>query len=203
MVNLAAPKTLEFIEFILEQKTFTQYRAKKELGLSMALVNQVTRYLLARNLITRQKSERQYALRDAAGLITSISLFRNMQDIQLLEVGASLEKEEAMKLFSPDTVFCLDTALANYTNWWRSNRVCAYINKSEAEEIREKLFYQPGDKTLVRLFKEKPPVKPVEIQGKKFTPQTRTIVDLTCDNQINAAEPLFERLWGQNIAKPQ
>lgn len=202
MVNLAAPKTLEFIEFILEQKTFTQYRAKKELGLSMALVNQVTRYLLARNLITRQKSERKYVLRDAAGLITSISLFRNMLDIQLHEVGISLEKEEAMKLFSPDTVFCLDTALANYTNWWRSNRVCAYIDPINLDALRTRFAFSPGNNTLVRLFKASPPVKPVEIQGKKFTPQTRTIIDLVCDNQINTAEPLFKQLWGQDIAKP-
>src|SRR3989338_8860677 len=78
MVNLAAPKTLELIEFILEQKTFTQYRAKKELKLSMALVNQVTRYLLSRNLIIRQKSERQYVLREAAALIFAIWFSGNM-----------------------------------------------------------------------------------------------------------------------------
>ncbi|HIH16442.1 MAG TPA: hypothetical protein HA252_03490 [Candidatus Diapherotrites archaeon] len=204
MVNLAAPKTFQFIEYVLDQKTFTQYRAAKELHLTMPLINQATNYLLKRGFIAHDG--KQYNLRDAAGLIASIHLFRDMKDLQLLEIHTSLEKEKAMASLQATTaapIYCLDTALNNYSNWWRSNLVCAYVEPQALDEIHMTFLYHPGNATVLRVFKEKPKVeKFFEARGQRFTAKTRTVIDMVCDKQLNAVEPLFRQLWGRDVANP-
>lgn len=199
MVDLAAPKTFILIEHILERKSFTQYSAAKELKLSMPLVNQVTNFLLDRGFLSHDR--KKYVLRDAAGLISAIHLFRDMKKTKIIEISTSLEKDEIMKMLPRNAILCLDSALMKYSNWWHSNSICAYVREKDAAVIEEKLFYARGEKTRVRLFSEKLKVAgAIEASGRKFTPKIRTIIDLVCDNQANAAEPLFPELWGKTIA---
>lgn len=200
MVNLSAPKTFSIAEYMLERKQFTQYRICKELGINISLVNRVSRWLLDRGLIVQR--DKKYELRDAAGLIAAMQLFRHMKNLQLFEAGTAHGKQELMKLLPKSAVFCLDSALANYTNWWRSDKVCAYIDKKYLPELRKQLLYRRGNKTVLRLFLEKPTVeKKAESKGRLFTPKIRTVIDMVCDGQINAVEPLFKQIWGQKIGK--
>ncbi|MFH1256808.1 MAG: hypothetical protein V1494_05970 [Candidatus Diapherotrites archaeon] len=200
MVNLSSPKTFSFVEFILEKKSFTQYSAVKELKLSMPLVNQVTNFLLDKGFLSHDG--KKYVLRDAAGLVSAVHLFRDMRKALLVEVSTSLGKEEVVKLLPSAAIFCLDSALAHYSNWWRSNKACAYVTEKEALGIQKKLFYKKGGKTIVRLFLEQPLVKDkVKFQGRQFTSKIRTVIDMVCDNQMNAVEPLFSELWGERIGR--
>lgn len=199
MVDLAAPKTFGLVEYILGKKSFTQYSAAKDLKLSMPLVNQVTNYMLDRGFLSHDG--KKYLLRDAAGIVSAMHLFRDMKKALILEASTSLGKEEVMRMLPRGAVFCLDSALAEYSNWWRSAGVCAYVSRKDAADIGKKLFYRQGAKTMVRLFIEKPAVgETIKSRGRLFTPKIRAVIDMVCDNQANAVEPLFSELWGENIA---
>ena len=200
MVNLAAPKTFKFIEYLLEKKSFTQYSAVKELEISMPVINQVTNYLLDKGFLSHDG--KKYNVRDAAGLISAIHLFRDMKKEMLAEVSTSLGKEVVMKMLPKNSIFCLDSALVKYSNWWRSNSVCVYVDTNDAKKIKERLIYSKGDKTVVRLFIEKYPVEnKVKFGGKQLTPKLRTVIDMVCNNQANAVEPLFSEMWGEKIGR--
>jgi len=200
MVNLAAPKTFMLVEHILEKKSFTQYSAIKGLKLSMPLVNQVTHYLLDKGFIFHDG--KKYILRDAAGLVSAVRLFRDIKKANIAEIPTSLGKDEAMKVLPHGAILCLDSALGHYSNWWRSDKVCAYVSEKDAAELKQRLVYRQGNKTTLRLFLEKPAVKEKTKSGKRlFTSKIRTVIDMVCDGQMNAVEPLFSELWGEKVAR--
>lgn len=206
MIDLASNKKFLLVEYILEKKSFTQYQAKKDLKTGMSIINQTTKFLLEKGVI--KKTEKNYELTDPEGLIELIAFFRNMGKQKIIEIGTSLEKTEAIKLVPQNAIFCLETALEKYSNYYKSNRVCFYADEKTAKELEKKLAYKPGNKTVVAVYKEKPTLSKTEIGmsdwkklgiknagNLKFTTAIRTIIDLYSDKKGNAAEKLVEYLW--------
>ncbi len=208
MIDLASNKKLIIIEYLFDKGLFTQYKVKKDLGLGMKIVNQTFNYLLEKNII--QKYENNYKLVNHLGLIEIVSVFRNMNQLKLVEVSTSLEKEEVVKILPNNVVFCLETALSKYSNYYKSNKISFYAGEKISSEIEKKLFYKPGNKTIVAVYKEKPLVFKTEkgfpsswkFKGKKFnefkfTSKIRTILDLYSDQKGNACKALIKQLWGK------
>lgn len=196
MIDLASNKKIGIVEYLLEKKEFTQYLVKKDLKLGMSIVNQTFKFLLEKDII--KKENQKYALKDPVGLIELVAFFRNMEKIKIVEIGTSLEKNEVLELLPQKTVLCLEIALEKYSNYYVSNRVCFYSDEKTASEIKKKLFYKPGNKTVVIAYSEKPKLFKTETFGKhEVTTKIRTIIDLFSDKRGNAAEMLVKHLWGK------
>lgn len=191
MLNLASEKKLLIIEYILEKKEFTQYGIKKALNLGMFIVNTTVNFLLDKQVI--EKKEKKYVLLDAVSLLELIAFFKKMADYKIVELNISLNKEELLKLIPKEAVFCMDSALSQYSNYYKSNKVCVYVNESVAKQLKEKLKYSSGNKTVLDIYKNGQD-KFVMIKGKKYTSKIKTIIDMYCDKRGNAAESLVKRL---------
>ncbi len=199
MVNLSSPKTFEIIEYILEKKQFTQYRASKELkGISFGLINKVSNWLLGKRLIARRESK--YFLSDPAGIISAISIYRDMKQLKILEADTSLTKAQLMQLIPKSAVFCLDSALGLWSSYYKSGRVCAYLGQKEADAIKKRLLFKPGNASTLCIYMEKPLVKQKkEAKGRFYTGRVRAVVDMFCDDRAFAAEMLYKELWGKSL----
>jgi hypothetical protein len=196
LVNLASKQTFKVVEFVLEKKEFTQYSAKKELKLAMGTVNNCFDYLLEKGFI--KKTEKNYVLIDPVGLTEAVSFFRNMKDLLVFEYTSSYEKEELEKKIPKTAVYCLESALAKYSNYYVSNAISVYLPKKEANSLKQKLGVGIGNKTILRVFDEKPAIsKKNKIGNKTYTSQVRTIIDLACDKKGAMADKLIEHLWGK------
>ena len=213
MVSLKAPKTFEVVEAILEQKKFTQLALSRQVDASFGIVNRTTRWLEAKNYV--KKTGKFYELRDPDGILSSLAVFRDMKSLIIDEVTVSLTPAQIKGLLPPDRVcYCLETALEEYSNYFRANRVCVYVDKKDVPRLLALLENRKGPGTQVVFYEEKPPVK-----GKKptlpefkdtqttnesinrwYTPRTRTVIDLVCDNKAYAAQDLFMSLWGIKLA---
>ena len=209
MIDLASNKKFLIVEYILGKKTFTQYQVKKDLKTGMSVVNDTVELLLEKGVI--KKTEKNYVLTDPEGLIELIAFFRNMEKLKIAEMSTSIEKIEAIKLVPQDVVFCLETALEKYSNYYKSNRVSFYADEKTAKELEKKLVYKPGNATVIAVYKEKPVISKTEAgmsgwkklgvknaEKLKFTTAIRTIIDLYSDKKGNAAEKLVEYLWGKH-----
>ncbi|MBI4044149.1 MAG: hypothetical protein HY392_00395 [Candidatus Diapherotrites archaeon] len=208
MIDLASNKKFLIVEYILEKKTFTQYQVKKDLKTGMSVVNDTVEFLLEKDVI--KKTEKNYVLTDPEGLIELAAFFRNMEKLKIKEISTSLEKIEAIQLVPENVVFCLETALEKYSNYYKSNRVSFYADEKTAKELEKKLAYKPGNTTIIAVYTEKPVITKTEAgmsnwkklgiknaEKLKFTTAIRTIIDLYSAKKGNAAEKLVEYLWGK------
>ncbi|MFH0954540.1 MAG: hypothetical protein V1777_00340 [Candidatus Micrarchaeota archaeon] len=195
MVNLASKQTFKVVEYILEKREFTQYSVKKELKLAMGTVNNCFGYLLEKNFI--KKTDKNYVLADPVGLTDAVSFFRSMKDLLLFEFHSSYEKVDLEKKLPQNAVFCLESALAQYSNYYVSSTVSVYLPKKEAAKLQKSLGVGIGNKTVLKVFEETPVLsKKTEINGKLFASKIRTIIDLACDKKGAMADKLIEQTWG-------
>ena len=197
MINILSKKRFLVIEAILEKKSFTQYGLKKELKLGMSIINDSVNFLLEKEFI--RKEPKKYVLSDAKGLLELIGFFRQMDKAIVFEAKTSLGKKELMKRISQETVFCLETALERYSNYYESGRVCAYASKKGISSLKA-MFFAPGNETELLIFEEKPALSKNEIVSSgsaKYTSKARTIIDLFCDNK----GPLAEKIKGKEGGK--
>lgn len=195
MVNLASKQTFKVVEYILEKKEFTQYSAKKDLKVAMGTVNNCFGYLLEKNFI--RKTDKNYVLENPVGLIEAVSFFRSMKDLLLFEFESSYEKADLEKKLPKNAVFCLESALAGYSNYYVSSVISVYLSKKQVGELKKKLDVGVGSRTLLRIFEEKPFIsKKIEINKRLFTGKVRTIIDLACDRKCAMADKLIEQLYG-------
>jgi len=196
LIDLASDRKMRIVEFLLEKKEFTQYGVKKELKLGMSVVNQSFGFLLDKGIIG--KSGKKYALKDAVGLVELTAFFRNMEKLKIMELSTSLEKKDVLKILPDKAILCMETALEKYSNYYVSNRICFYSDMKTAAELRKKISFKPGNKTVVIAYREKPKVFKTETSGKhRQTGRIRTIIDLFSDKKGNAAEGLVKQLWGK------
>ncbi len=209
MVSLKAPKTFEVVEAILEQKKFTQLALSKQVSASFGIVNRTTRWLESKNYV--KKTGKFYELRDPAGILSSIALFRDMKSLVVDEVTVSLEPRQIKDLLPPNQAcYCLETALEEYSGYFRSNRVCVYSDKKDVPQLMALLQNKKGPGIQVVFYEEKPPVKGKKTTlpesndrqakegsvNRRYTPRARTVIDLVCDNKSYIAQDLFMGLWG-------
>ncbi len=145
-----------------------------------------------------KKTEKKYVLVDPIGLTEAVSYFRSMKDLLLFEYSSSYKKGELEKKLPKTAVYCLESALAKYSNYYVSNIVSVYLPKKEAISLKQKLGVGIGNKTILKVFEEKPMISKKNKMGEKqYTSQVRTIIDLACDKKGAMADKLIEHIWGK------
>ncbi len=194
MINLVSKKRFLILQTVLEKKEFTQYGLKKELKLGMSIVNDTINTLLEKEFLKKQA--KKYVLVDKKGLLELIAFLKPINKAVKHTFSTSLTKKEVEAKLSKNVVFCLETALEQYTNYYESNRVAAYASKQSLEKIKKE-FFTPGSTTKVMIFAENPPLTKKEINAKhnfNYTSAIRTVIDLYCDNKGFLADKIIEKV---------
>lgn len=195
MANLNTRQTFKVVEEILRQKSFTQYGLGKRLNVSFGWINSVCNWLLSKGFIER--ADKGYALKDVAGLLNAFSIYRDMENIKALGLRTSFSKRELLAMLPKDAILCLDTALEQYSSYFRSERVCAYVGKKALHHLKARLRFSKGNAATICLYEEKPEIaKTGKISGRNYTDEIRTVIDIACDNKFYVAEQLIKQLWG-------
>ncbi len=103
----------------------------------------------------------------------------------LLSIETSLDKEKVLSLLPSQIIFCLDSALNNYSNYYRSNRICLYADLKTAQSIQKSFFAAPSSKTIINVYSAKPELLPSEIvfDEVRFTSKSRTVLNLFADSR--------------------
>jgi hypothetical protein len=191
MINLASDKKLLIIEYILENKEFTQYKIKQDIGLGGSTVNQTINFLLEKEVV--QQKDKKYVLLDAESLLELVAFFKNMKDYKIEDIQISLDKKELYKYIPKDAIYCMDSALEQYTNYYKTNKVCIYISEEQAKKIKDKLKLNMGNKTILNIYKLGL-INSIKIKGLNYTSKIKTIIDMYCDKRGNSVETLLKKL---------
>lgn len=194
MINLVSKKRFQLLQKILEKREFTQYGLKKELQLGMSIVNDTINILLDKEFI--EKKEKKYVLVDEKGLLDMIAFLKPLKNDIKLKISTSLTKKEIQTKLPKDTIFCLESALEQYTNYYESNRIAVYLTENSILKLKKE-FFAPGNKTELVIIEAKPELTNKEINTKNkinYTNPTRTIIDLYCDNKAFLADKILGKV---------
>lgn len=195
IVSSVSPQTYRIIRAILlSKKPFLQTEIARTTGASSSQVSRVVRWLLDRYHLERLPDAR-YRRRNAVGVITSaISYQRSMNDALVGTIRIRAKKKDAKRvLVREGGVLCLESALEEYSDYFRGDRVCVYHD--EPDELLEKLAPLEGGILPVSVYFPDIPLEG-DIERKMRTTRFRTVVDLACNNQFYTAKDLLEELWG-------
>lgn len=194
VINIVSKKRFQILQKILEKKEFTQYGLKKELKLGMSIVNDTINTLLDKEFIKKQ--EKKYILVDEKGLLDMIAFLKPLKKDIKLQINTSLTKKEVQSKLPKEAIFCLESALEQYTNYYESNRVACYLPAKVITKLTSE-FFVPGNKTELIIMEANPQLTEKEInskQGIKYTNSTRTIIDLYCDNKAFLADKIIRKV---------
>lgn len=185
MINIVSKKRFQILEKIIEKKEFTQYEIKKELKFGMSIVNDTVQMLIEKEFIETKNNK--YFLKDEKGLLELIAFLKPTKILAIIKT--SIPKKEAIKRI--DAIICMETALEQYTNYYKSNRLAIYANKTQLTKIK-KQFFVPGNETEIAIFEDEPKLTKKEIISDKikYTNKIRTIIDLYRDNKAFLADKI-------------
>jgi len=197
MINLNARQTYRVIYFILEKGSFSQLEAHKKLKVSLARINKIVSWLYNERRALK-KEKRRYIVTDYAAIISAFPMFRSMNKLLIEKIHLNLSLKQAKKMLPKKSVLCLDSALEVYSNYYRTDRVCVYVDSPGKlmKSIQETLKPYIGGETVLWLFKQDFEPEKVNKKGINATAKLRTLIDLACDNKMYYARDLFEDLWG-------
>jgi len=194
VINLVSKKRFKILETILEKNDFTQYGLKKELKIGMSIVNDTINILLDKEFIKKQ--EKNYVLINEKDLLEMIAFLKPLKRDLLFQINTALTKKEVQAKLPKEVIYCLESALEQYTNYYESNRVACYLPKKSLAKVNKE-FFAPGNKTMLIVLGDNPPLTKEEIRTKKqlkFTNSTRTIIDLYCDNKAFLADKIIGKV---------
>ena len=195
-MKLTSKQTYKTISFILQNPIFTQTEAFNSTGVSWGRMNEVVQWLVDRNFV--EKRAKKYELTDPAGLVSLFPLDRSMNSLVIRKFPLRLSKKQIIDRLPKEIVLCLDSAMEFYSNYWRSDRVCIYVEENSQQFRKIEKDFKPltGGNTLLWLFK--PDIKPetAKLRGFTVTSRLRTLIDMICDNKSYYAKDLYRQLWG-------
>ncbi len=110
------------------------------------------------------------------------------------EIGTLLSREGA--------TLCLESALAQYSGFFRPDRLAVYHRTPK--KLISNIGQRDGGLLSVQVYRIDIPLEgdqegPDKIIQVRRTTRFRTLVDLVCDNRAYAAKDLFAELWGVQI----
>ena len=151
-----------------------------------------------------------YRLVDPIGLLRYISLFRSMSELRTFSVRINAPPETVIgKLAKERIIFCLGTAQARYSPYFRPDEVSFY--SEVPEQVLNVLSNVPHGDTMVRCYRTDY-VRIVKDRRSLFndffateedsipmTTKVQTVVDMFCDGKGVYSKPLIKQLWGVEI----
>ena len=180
-----------------------QSEIAREAGSSTAQTSRTIRWLISRGHAERQPDGR-YRIRGAAGLVASALPYqRSMGDWLRATVRVRGSPDDvAARVCAASGVLCLETALGNYSRFFRPDRVAVYHPRPE--ELVEAFRADEGGLLPLAVYAIDLPldgdVVPVpDRPGLRATGRFRTVLDMACDGKVYAAKEVLEELWGAVI----
>lgn len=185
--------------YMLSHKEFKQRPMARELGIPHgSRVSGFVTWLESLGFIEKNRNLQDrtntYVVSSPAALIKFYSNFRKMNEMRL-SIDWGKTREEMIEYFkSQNAVFCLTTALEQYTEYVKDPAVHVYVTEEFWNEMQKK---EVTGNVRVNLYPFKPYREDnvIEKNGLKVTTPLRTLIDLYCDDKAYAAEPLIKQLW--------
>ena len=179
------------------KEPFFQIDISKAANASPSQVSRVLRWMMGRQHADRLPDGR-YRVRNAIGIIASaIPYQRSMKDARFGVVFVRGKKKEVVEaLIRAGGILCLESALEEYSQSFRADRICIY--HQEPGELMDKHVVEEGGILPVSMYLPDLPLKG-DVEQKRRTSRFRTVIDLACDGRIYAAKDIVEELWGIRI----
>ncbi|MDO9537593.1 MAG: hypothetical protein Q7J68_04665 [Thermoplasmata archaeon] len=193
------PKTMMVMKAALSANSFSQLGLRKLCGnrVSVGQVSKVITELQRLGYVERSTGPdgSRYVLADPVGLLRYVALFRRMDELRAFRVKVAAHEELVIEeLGGRGAVFCLGTAMARYSAYYRPGEVSFYAD--DPDGIKKYLeTAQPGN-TLVCCYGPAGPAMPPE---GNFTDRVQTVIDMFCDGKGAYSKPLLRELWGVEI----
>lgn len=177
------------------QRELARHLGKEDFG---GLVNSFIKTLVDAGYVARtgevQRGGRKYQVTSPVGLVGFYSKFRKMKKLDTFIIGDS--RDEIIEyLNKKGAIFCLTTALSQYSSYFTDPAVYAYLKKEDEYILEDEVKEFPKGRIVVNLYKFDLDDSIKEIEGKKITSEVRTIIDLYCENKAHEAADLVKQTW--------
>ena len=141
-----------------------------------------------------QRGGRLYTVSSPVGLISFYSNFRKMKKLDTFRLGT--DRDEIIDyLAKKGAIFCLTTALSQYSSYFIDPAIYAYLPKDKQHLLEDEIKNMPKGKIVVNLYDYDEEDEIVKKNRKKITSEIRTVIDLYCDNKAHATEELVREIW--------
>ncbi|MBI4393540.1 MAG: hypothetical protein HY556_07065 [Euryarchaeota archaeon] len=192
MTTPAAYRTLRAA--LTTREPFRQSDLAQLAGVSVSQAHRVVRWLAARQHVERLPDGR-YHVRGAAAVVNAVFPYqRTMSQNLAASVTVRAGKKDALDgLVRAGAILCMESALEEYSQFFRADRVCVY--HSDPERLVLDLAPSQGGILPVQIYVPDIPLNG-DLDENRRTTKFRTIVDLACDGRVYAAKELLEELWG-------
>jgi hypothetical protein len=204
-IDVTAPVHYRILRQILTSKEpFLQAEIAKSTGAATGQVSRLVRWLEDHHHVVRRKPDARFEVTQPAGLILAMFPYQRVMSRALVgttQVRAGMD-EISQILSREGATLCLESALAQYSGYFRPDRVAVYHPHPRA--LLSRLAPHDGGLLVVAVYEIDIPLEgdqegPDEVNPLRRTSRFRTLVDLVCDNRTYAAKDLFAELWGVQI----
>ena len=204
-VDLTAPANYRILRAVLTAGTpFSQLEVARASNTAPSHVSTVVRWLQLHQHVVRRNEDGRYEVSQPEGLIVSMLPYQRTMSRALLRTVKTPGRAEAVRdwLSKEGATLCLESALEQYSGFFRGDRIAVYHPKPRA--LLDKISSRGEGLLPVAVYRPDIPldgdqVFSDEVGGMKRTSKFRTLVDLVCDNRAYAAKDLFADLWGVHI----
>lgn len=176
-MNLAKEKTLAALEAIVELGTFSQYEVWKKAGTSFIIAHNLVHYLLQKSVVA--KTGKKYMITSWPGLLSLFVAFRTFpKPLATLQLAISPENAKHY-LQENGFTYCLTTAWQYYDDYLRDPQIHVYApSKAKAEQSIREMSQLAKGSTIINIYLQDIPVKPVGKKGALLTSLPRTLLDI-------------------------
>jgi hypothetical protein len=205
-IDLTAPANYRILRTVLTaDKPFTQLEIARATDTAPSHVSTVVRWLELHQHVVRRKKDARYEVSQPAGLIVSMLPYQRVMSRALVGTVKVPGSPKSVRewLSKEGATLCLESALEQYSGFFRGDRIAVYHPKPRA--LLAKLSSGGEGLLPVAVYETDIPLEGDQVHRNdagevERTSKFRTVVDLVCDNRAYAARDLFTDLWGVRIA---
>jgi len=204
-MSLTAPVQYRIVRQILtSREPFLQTEIAHSAKAATGQVSRLVRWLEVHSHVVRRRSDGRFEITQPAGLILAMFPYQRVMSQALsgtTKVRGSMD-EVSQALSREGATLCLESALAQYSDYFRPDRVAVY--HSDPRKLITRLSRNEGGLLSVAVYRIDIPLDgdidgPDDKNPVRRTSRFRTLIDLVCDNRTYAAKDIFEELWGVQL----
>ncbi len=204
-IDATAPVNYRIVREILTVKQpFLQTEIAAAAGAQPSQVSRLVRWLEDHHHIVRRKSDGRFEVTQPTSLILALFPYQRVMSRALAgttKVRAGMD-QAAQILTGEGATLCLESALAQYSDYFRPDRVAVY--HPTPKKLLSRLTPNDVGILSVSVYQADIPLEgdqegPDQKSSLRRTSRFRTVVDLVCDNRAYAARDLFMELWGVRL----
>ncbi|OGS52049.1 MAG: hypothetical protein A3K75_04575 [Euryarchaeota archaeon RBG_13_61_15] len=195
LLSLTSPATYNILrDVLLSKKPYLQAELVERTGASPSQVSRVTRWLMERGHAERMTDGRYRVRAPATVVVSAFPYQRAMSRCLVASMNIRGTKRQVKTLVvKAHGILCLESALEDYSQYFRADRVCVY--HSDPEILIDQLSPIEGGIIPVSVYLPDIPLEG-DLDRNRRTSKFRTVLDLTCSNKVYAAKDLLEEIWG-------